>query len=86
MLAAVLCLTLLAPAALAEGEPAPANAAPTTIGGANTTLIPSEEENCLAWLFGDKITVPYLNVKGKGIDTEEGSPQGGNLSDRKSVV
>lgn len=67
LLAAVLCLTLLAPAALAEGEPAPANAAPTTIGGANTTLIPSEEENCLAWLFGYKITVPYLNVKGKGL-------------------
>ena len=38
LLAAVLCLTLLAPAALAEGEPAPANAAPTTIGGANTKI------------------------------------------------
>ena len=69
MLAAVLCLTVLAPAALAEGEPVPADpaAGPTTIGGANTTLIPSEDENCLAWLFGDKITVPYLNIKEKGL-------------------
>lgn len=41
----------------------------TTIGGANTTLIPEEEENCLSWLFGskDKITLPYLNIKGKGL-------------------
>ena len=28
-----------------------------------------EEENCLSWLFGskDKITLPYLNIKGKGL-------------------
>ena len=33
------------------------------------TLIPAEEENCLAWLFGtsDTITMPYLNIKGKGL-------------------
>ena len=32
-------------------------------------LIPEEEENCLSWLFGskDKITLPYLNIKGKGL-------------------
>ena len=38
-------------------------------GGADTTLIPAEEENCLAWLFGtsDTITMPYLNIKGKGL-------------------
>lgn len=41
-----------------------------TMGGANTTLIPvEEEENCLSWLFGssDKITLPYLNIKGQGL-------------------
>ena len=39
------------------------------MGGANTTLIPDEEENCLSWLFGsgDTITMPYLNVKGQGL-------------------
>lgn len=58
-------LCVVVPAAFAE------DAAPgaTTIGGANTTLIPEEEENCLSWLFGskDKITLPYLNIKGKGL-------------------
>lgn len=66
LLAAVLCLAV--PRAGAAGtEELPAGA--TTIGGANTTLIPAEEENCLSWLFGsgDTITVPYLNVKGKGL-------------------
>ena len=56
VLAAVM-LCVAVPAAFAE------DAAPgaTTIGGANTTLIPEEEENCLSWLFGskDKITLPY---------------------------
>ena len=35
----------------------------------STTLVPGEEENCLSWLFGskDKITMPYLNIKGKGL-------------------
>ena len=64
VLAAVM-LCVAVPAAFAE------DAAPgaTTIGGANTTLIPEEEENCLSWLFGskDKITLPYLNIKGKGL-------------------
>ena len=64
VLAAVM-LCVAVPAAFAE------DAAPgaTTIGGANTTLIPEEEENCLSWLFGskDKITMPYLNIKGKGL-------------------
>ena len=47
-------------------EPA---ASATTIGGANTVLVPAEEENCLSWLFGfgSKITLPYLNIKGKGL-------------------
>ena len=59
VLAAVLCVCVLAPAASAA----------TTMGGADTTLIPAEEENCLAWLFGtsDTITMPYLNIKGKGL-------------------
>ncbi len=42
----------------------------TTIGGANTVLIPVEEENCLSWLlglFGSNITMPYLNIKGQGL-------------------
>ena len=64
VLAAVM-LCVAVPAAFAE------DAAPgaTTIGGANTTLIPEEEENCLSWLFGskDKITMPYLNIKGQGL-------------------
>ena len=57
VLAAALCVCVLAPAASAA----------TTMGGADTTLIPAEEENCLAWLFGtsDTITMPYLNIKGK---------------------
>ena len=38
VLAAVLCVCVLAPAASAA----------VTIGGADTTLIPAEEENCLA--------------------------------------
>ncbi len=64
VLAAVM-LCVAVPAVFAE------DAAPgaTTIGGANTTLVPGEEENCLSWLFGskDKITLPYLNIKGKGL-------------------
>ena len=64
VLAAVM-LCVAVPAVFAE------DAAPgaTTIGGANTTLVPGEEENCLSWLFGpkDKITMPYLNIKGKGL-------------------
>ena len=64
VLAAVM-LCVAVPAAFAE------DAAPgaTTIGGANTTLIPEEEENCLSWLFGsgDTITMPYLNIKGQGL-------------------
>ena len=62
---AAMMLCVAVPAAFAE------DAAPgaTTIGGANTTLVPGEEENCLSWLFGskDKITMPYLNIKGKGL-------------------
>ena len=52
LLAAVLCVCI----------PAAAASAATTIGGADTTLIPAEDENCLSWLFGskDKITMPYL--------------------------
>ena len=59
VLAAALCVCVLTPAASAA----------TTMGGADTTLIPAEEENCLAWLFGtsDTITMPYLNIKGKGL-------------------
>ena len=62
---AVVLLCTAAPAAFAEGE----TAHPTTIRGADTTLIPAEEENCLSWLFGsrNKITLPYLNIKGKGL-------------------
>ena len=75
--ALTLCLVLLSllcaavPAAFAaEGDTLPAGA--TTMGGANTTLIPDEEENCLSWLFGsgDTITMPYLNVKGQGLRPE----------------
>ena len=53
---AVVLLCTAAPAAFAEGE----TAHPTTMGGADTTLIPAEEENCLSWLFGsrNKITMP----------------------------
>ena len=59
LLAAVLCVCI----------PAAAASAATTIGGADTTLIPAEDENCLSWLFGskDKITMPYLNIKGQGL-------------------
>ena len=62
---AVVLLCTAAPAAFAEGE----LVHPTTLGGADTTLIPAEEENCLSWLFGsrNKITLPYLNIKGKGL-------------------
>ena len=64
VLAAVM-LCVAVPAAFAE------DAAPgaTTIGGANTTLIPEEEENCLSWLFGsgDTIPMPSLSVKGQGL-------------------
>ena len=64
----VVLLCMAVPAAFAaEGDTLPAGA--TTMGGANTTLIPDEEENCLSWLFGsgDTITMPYLNVKGQGL-------------------
>ena len=63
VLAAVLCLC--APAALAVDDAAMSGGA-VTMGGANTTLIPAEEENCLSWLFGsgDTITLPYLNIRG----------------------
>ena len=59
LLAAVLCVCI----------PVAAASAATTIGGADTTLIPAEDENCLSWLFGskDKITMPYLNIKGQGL-------------------
>ena len=59
VLAAALCVCVLAPAASAA----------TTMGGADTTLIPEPEENCLSWLFGsgDTITMPYLNIKGQGL-------------------
>ena len=64
VLAAVM-LCVAVPAVFAE------DAAPgaTTIGGANTTLVPGEEENCLSWLFGsgDTITLPYLNIRGQGL-------------------
>ena len=65
-LAAVLCLC--APAALAADDAAVSGGA-VTMGGANTTLIPAEEENCLSWLFGsgDTITLPYLNIRGQGL-------------------
>ena len=59
LLATVLCVCI----------PAAAASAATTIGGADTTLIPAEDENCLSWLFGskDKITMPYLNIKWQGL-------------------
>ncbi len=69
LLLAVVVLCGSVPAAFAgEGDALPAGA--TTMGGANTTLLPVEEdENCLSWLFGsgDTITMPYLNVKGQGL-------------------
>lgn len=64
VLAVVLCVCLAVSAAAQQ----PVGA--VTMGGANTTLIPVvEEENCLSWLFGssDKITLPYLNIKGQGL-------------------
>lgn len=63
--AVMLCLTV--PAAFAAEDDVLPGA--TTIGGANTTLVPAEEENCLSWLFGSKdtITMPYLNIKGQGL-------------------
>ena len=65
---AVMLLCVAVPSVFAESPEIPAGG-PTTIGGADTTLIPAEEENCLAWLFGfgDTITLPYLNIKGKGL-------------------
>ena len=76
LLAAVLLVGAI-PAAFAEEEGTPEGEAvteavytvPTTIGGADTALLPAEEENCLSWLFGSKdtITMPYLNIKGKGL-------------------
>lgn len=68
ILALVLCVAVFAaPAARAAGPQEVPGA--TTIGGANTTLVPAEEENCLSWLFGwgDDITLPYLYVKGQGL-------------------
>lgn len=68
LMLAVVLLCMAVPAAFAaEGDTLPAGA--NTMGGANTTLIPDEEENCLSWLFGsgDTITMPYLNVKGQGL-------------------
>ena len=51
LMLAVVLLCMAVPAAFAaEGDTLPAGA--TTMGGANTTLIPDEEENCLSWLFG----------------------------------
>ena len=60
LLTVLLCAALLAPSAFAAG---------TTIGGADTTLIPAEEENCFSWLFSssDTITLPYIYVKGQGL-------------------
>lgn len=67
---AVVVLCAAVPAAWAEGGAGETPHA-MTIGGADTTLVPveeDEEENCLSWLFGtDKITMPYLNVNGKGL-------------------
>ena len=76
LLLAVVLLLAAVPAAVAEegtpeGEPVAeaVHTVATTIGGADTTLVPAEEENCLSWLFGSQntITVPYLNIKGKGL-------------------
>lgn len=69
LLTAAVCAAALLPLAGAEQDAdAPAPGA-STIGGANTALVPAEDENCLSWLFGsgDTITVPYLNVKGQGL-------------------
>ena len=76
LLAAVLLVGAI-PAAFAEEEGTPEGEAvteavytvPTTIGGADTALLPAEEENCLSWLFGsgDTITLPYLNIRGQGL-------------------
>ena len=59
LLAVTLCICI----------PAAAASAATTIGGADTTLLPVAEENCLSWLFGsrDTITMPYLNIRGQGL-------------------
>lgn len=67
LLTAALAAAVLFPAAFAAQSDAVPGA--TTIGGANTTLIPAEDENCLSWLFGsgDTITVSYLNIKGQGL-------------------
>ena len=47
LMLAVVLLCMAVPAAFAaEGDTLPAGA--TTMGGANTTLIPDAEENCLA--------------------------------------
>ena len=50
VLAAALCVCVLAPAASAA----------TTMGGADTTLIPAEEENCLAGSLAPVIPSPCL--------------------------
>ena len=56
LMLAVVLLCMAVPAAFAaEGDTLPAGA--TTMGGANTTLIPDEEENCLSWLFGQRAGV-----------------------------
>ena len=75
LLAAVLLVGAI-PAAFAEEESTPEGEAvpeavytvPTTIGGADTTLLPAEEENCLSWLFGSKDTITMLSriTRGKG--------------------
>ena len=69
-LAAVMLLFVCIPAASAAGaEEESSLGTAVTIGGADTTLIPVEDENCLSWLFGSssRITIPYLNVKGQGL-------------------
>ena len=69
-LAAVMLLFVCIPAASAAGaEEGSSPGTAVTIGGADTTLIPVEDENCLSWLFGSssRITIPYLNVKGQGL-------------------
>ena len=59
LMLAVVLLCMAVPAAFAaEGDTLPAGA--TTMGGANTTLIPDAEENCLSWLFGSGDTIHAL--------------------------
>lgn len=73
VLTAAMCAAILLPLAAAVQPEAQAEQVPVaaTIGGADTALVPDEEENCIKWLIGlftgDTITVPYLNIKGKGL-------------------